>query len=241
MRVSTPLLALMAIGAVVALAPAAQAATPFTAGTGGGQDLAVGSDGTGHVVWLTDEAADRIGYCRVPAGGAACDSESTFLTFPPAPSASSSGDHAQVFTPAADKVVILASCTQCPGSANRTYRFISTNNGVDFSAAVEVGSIRLNGQAAYMNTDDVALSVSGRIFQGQDNPASATDLTLGVTASSVYDASAATVPASTKAVYAVNDLDTVRYRVFSDPVPGTSAADLNNVANWGGNQLLSAA
>jgi hypothetical protein len=239
MNARTPLLALIAIWALVALAPAAQAATPFTAGTGGGHDLAVGNDGTGHVVWLTDEAADRVGYCRVPAGGAACDSESTFLTFPAAPTASSAGDHAQVFTPAANKVVILASCNSCGGSGDRTYRFISTNNGVDFSAAVEVGSIELNGQAAFINSGDVALSVSGRIFQGQDDPASTTELTLGDTASSVYDASAATVPATTKAVYAVNDLDAVRYRVFSDPVPATTAADLNNIANWGAPQFFS--
>jgi hypothetical protein len=231
----------MIIGALMALAPAAQAATPFTAGAGSGHDLAVGSDGTGHVVWLTDEAADRIGYCRVPAGGTACDSESTFLSFPAAPTASSAGDHAQVFTPAANKVVILASCNACGGTGDRSYRFISTNNGVDFSAAVEVGSLELNGQAAFINTGDVALSVSGRLFQGQDDPASTTELTLGDTSSSVYDASAATVPSSTKAVYAVNDLNVARYRVFTDPVPGTSAADLNNIANWGAPQFLSAA
>lgn len=243
MRTRTPLLALTATIALLALAPAAQAATPFTAGTGGGHDLAVDSDGTGHLVWLTDEAADRIGYCRVPAGGAACDSESTFLTFPAAPTASSSGDHAQVFTPAPGKVVILASCNACGGSGDRTYRFSSPDNGASFpSTGVEVGSIELNGQAAFINSGDVALSVSGRIFQGQDDgPASTTELTLGDTSSSVYDSSAATVPATTKAVYAVNDLDVARYRVFTDPVPGTTAADLNNIANWGAPQFLSAA
>jgi hypothetical protein len=61
MRARTPLLALTITAALLALAPAATAATPFTAGAGSGQDLAVGSDGTGHVVWVTDEAADRIG------------------------------------------------------------------------------------------------------------------------------------------------------------------------------------
>jgi hypothetical protein len=60
MRTGTPLLALTAIAALLALAPAANAATPFTAGTGSGADVAVGSDGTGHVVWVTNEADDRI-------------------------------------------------------------------------------------------------------------------------------------------------------------------------------------
>jgi hypothetical protein len=86
----------------LALAPAAHAATPFTAGTGSGQDVAVGSDGTAHVVWVTEEADNRIGYCRIPAGGTGCDSESTFLDFPGATSDSPS-PHAQVFTPADNK------------------------------------------------------------------------------------------------------------------------------------------
>jgi hypothetical protein len=188
-RARTPLLASMIACALAALAPPAQAATPFTAGTGSGHDLAVGSDDTGHVVWLTDEVADRIGYCRVPAGGAACDT-TAFLVFPTAPSASSSGDHAEVFTPAPNKVVILASCNACGAAGDRTYRFISTDNGATFPSVAVVGSIELNGQAAYLNTGDIGLSVSGRIFQGQDD-VSGGELTLGETPSSVYDASAA--------------------------------------------------
>ena len=83
MRTRTPLLALTATIALLALAPAASAATPFTAGVGIGHDLAVGSDGTGHVVWLQDEdPSDRLHYCRVPAGGSACDGESTVLDLP---------------------------------------------------------------------------------------------------------------------------------------------------------------
>jgi hypothetical protein len=241
MKARTPLLALLALGALLALAPATQAATPFTAGNGNGHDLAVGSDGTGHVVWNTDEGADRVGYCRIPAGGTACDSESTFLPFPTVEPASSSGDHAQVFTPAPDKVVILASCTQCPGTGDRTYRFISTDNGASFpSAGVEVGSLDLNGQSAFINSGDVALAVSGRLFQGQDNPPGG-EITLGETPSSVYDASTALVPATTKALYAVNDLNTVRYRVFTDPAGPTTAADLSNITYWSATKLLSAA
>src|SRR5215210_3130801 len=94
----------LAAGLLLALAPAADAATPFTAGTGHGHDLAVGNDGTGHAVWLQDETpSDRVHYCRVPGGGSACDSESTILSFPGS-GANANGD-AQVFTPVANKVV----------------------------------------------------------------------------------------------------------------------------------------
>ena len=172
----------------------------------------MGSDGTGHVVWNTDEAGDRVGYCRIPAGGTACDSESTFLNFPaPSPSASASGDQAQVFTPAPNKVVILASCIQCPTGdvSPNTYRFISTNNGVDFSAPVQVGDLELNGQSAFINTNNVGLSVAGATFQGQDNSNPTTHVALGSSPTYVYDASVVAGPSATKAVYAVNDLHTV--------------------------------
>jgi hypothetical protein len=58
---------------------------------------------------------------------------------------------------------------------------------------------------------------------------------LGATALSVYDASVVTGPDAAEAVYAVNDLDTVRYRVFNDGDGGTvDAADLSNETFWGG-------
>ena len=240
MRARTPLLALTITAALLALAPAAIAATPFTAGAGSGQDLAVGSDGTGHVVWVTDEAADRIGYCRVPAGGTACDSESGFLTFPSGTSPSSPSPHAQVFTPAPNKVVILASCTNCTGIAQRTYRFISTNNGVSFDAGTQVGNLALNGQADYIDTGNVALSVEASDFQAQvgPSPGTVTQLALGQSPLYVYDASVAVDPGGTRAVYAVDNLNAVAYRVFQDPsTPGITAAELNNVANWSGSLL----
>ena len=241
MKARTPLLALLALGALLALAPATQAATPFTAGAGNGHDLAVGSDGTGHVVWNIDEAEDQVGYCRIPAGGTACDSESTILAFPGAsPSASSSGDHAQVFSPVPNKVVILASCIQCPtgDSSNNTYRFVSTNNGADFAVPVQVGDLELNGQSAFINTSNVGLSVAGATFQGQNNSNPTTHVALGSSPTYVYDASVVAGPSATKAVYAVNDLHTVWYRVFTDPVAPVTVPDLNTAGNWSGSPLL---
>ena len=110
----------------------------------------------------------------MPAGGSACDSESTPPTVPgPTLAANATGD-AQVFTPAANKVVILASCWDCGrgGITDRTFRWISTNNGVDFSAPVEIGSnLVLNGQAAYIDSRSTCRSATeGVEFQATDPP-----------------------------------------------------------------------
>src|SRR5215210_4856518 len=106
------LLLALAAALLPALAPAAHAATPFTVGTGSGHDLAVGSDGKAHLAWVIEGADDRVSYCRVPVGAAACEAVSS-LDFAGA-SSSSPSPHVQVFTPAAGKVVVLAACTQCP-------------------------------------------------------------------------------------------------------------------------------
>jgi hypothetical protein len=140
-----------------------------------------------------------------------------------------------VFTPAANKVVVLASCNACGAAGDYTYRFISAaTNGASFAAPVDVGDIDLNGQAAFINTGDVGLGVSGRRFQGMDDTAGMV-FNLGETPSSVYDASVVTGPGASEAVYAVNDLDIVRYRVFNDGDGGTvDALDLSNQTYWGG-------
>ena len=140
MRTRTPLLALLA-GAVLALAPAAEAATPFTAGTGAGHDLAVGDDGKGHVVWRVDAVDDEVRYCRVPAGGTACE-HTRVLAFDGAATQSPNND-VQVFWFAPNKVVVLGSCTQCPFADQQTIRFTSTNNGDTFDGGTQVGTLQL--------------------------------------------------------------------------------------------------
>ena len=67
-----PIIVAAALAAVIAVPPA-QAATPFTAGTGDDPSLAVGSDGSGHVVWTRRGVDDRVGYCRVRPEGEACE------------------------------------------------------------------------------------------------------------------------------------------------------------------------
>jgi hypothetical protein len=239
MRTRTPLLAVTIIGALLALAPAATAATPFTAGTGFGHDLAVGSDGTGHVVWAQDEdPTDRVHYCRVPGGGAACDAESTILTFPgPDVTANvTSGSDAQVFTPAPGKVVILASCWSCGAGAgaDQTFRWVSTDNGANFGAPVEIGrNLFLNGQAAYVDALSLSLAPEGVDFQATDPAAPNPDTLTAVLATGglfVYSPSVVYNEALDRAVWAVSDLDTVKFAYRVDAAP--TASVLNNVANW---------
>jgi hypothetical protein len=224
------------------------AATPFSAGTGFGHDLAVGGDGTGHVVFISDnEPADRVNYCRVPAGGSACDSESTVLDFPgPAPDAFSINSEAQIFTPAVNKVVILAPCFGCGigGATDRIWRWISTDNGANFTQpAVEVGrNMGLIGQSAYLNTGEIALGVEGGLFQAMDNPPPSTvELSLGEGFPFVYSPAVVPVPGAAKAVHAVNDLGIVKYAVFTDPTPpGTTADEFNMIGNWDTGNFLPA-
>jgi hypothetical protein len=244
MRITSRLLALTAAIFLMALIPAAQAATPFTAGVGVGHDLVTGSDGTGHVAWLQDESpTDRLHYCRVPAGASACDAESTVLDFGgPTFTANAVGD-AQVFTPVANRVVILASCWSCGSGSttDRTFRWISTDNGANFGAPVEVGrNLVLNGQASYVDSLNLSLGVEGGPFQATDpalpSPDTAT-ATLATGGLFVYSPAVVYDETLDRAVYATNDLDTVKYAYREDATP--TAAELNNVANWQTERLLS--
>ena len=231
-----------ATAATLACAAPAVAATPFSGPTtGSGWDLAVGADGTGHAAWLTDEAGDRVQYCRVPAGGSACDGESALLSFPGG-AAAEAGYDAQIFTPAPNKIVIFASCYVCGagGAADRSWRWISTDDGANFGAPVEVGSLRLEGQAAYLASGDVGLGAEGSLFQGMNDGPSASELDLG-SGGFVYSQAVAVVPGgSQQVVHAVDNLDTVKYAVFTEPSPPVSAADANTLAKWQSGKFLPA-
>ena len=225
-------------GAVLALAPAANAAIPFTAGTGTGHDIAVAPDGTAHVVWITNEADDRIGYCRVPPGGSACDSESGFLTFPDADATASAQGSAQVFTSGASAVAILAGCTQCPSGdvSTNTYAQASANSGVSFTGSGPVGDLGLSGQSAHLGGANVLGVAASRIQGMPSGPASPIDLGGG---SYSYSASAALVPGMNEAVYAVNNLATVKYRIFNSA--STTPATVNTAGNWSSDRFIAGA
>jgi hypothetical protein len=237
-----------ATAAVLAHAAPALGATPFSAGIGTGHDLAVGSDGTGHVVWIRDDGTeDEVPYCRVPAGGAACDGESTILEFPDTSASNpDSFGTAHVFAPAPNKVVVVASCTQCGtgGLPDRTYRWTSTDNGVTFPAVQELGNdLMVGGQTGHMTSGgvDVVLGVEGGLFMGMDFPIiENADFSLGGGAGFVFNPAVVPGPDPSTVIHAIDDLHAVKYAVFTDPATaGITPAELNNPSNWV-SKLLSA-
>jgi hypothetical protein len=235
--------AVLATAAIMALASAAPAlgATPFNAGIGTGHDLAVGSDGTGHVVWIRDDGVeDEVPYCRVPAGGSACDGESTILEFPEAgPPVPDSFGTAHVFAPAPSKVVVVASCTQCGtgGITDRTYIWVSVNNGVTFTSGDEVGNdLMVGGQTGFMTSGgiDVVLGVEGGLFMGMALPGiDSGDFSLGGGGGFVFNPAVVPGPDASTVIHAIDDLHAVKYAVFTDPMTaGITPAELNNPSNW---------
>src|SRR5687768_8047398 len=124
-----PIIVAVALAAVIAV-PHAHAATPFTAGTGDDPSLAVGPDGSGHVVWTTRGVDDRVGYCRVRPEGEACERTEELAFGGPAALLMTAP---AVFTPAPNKVVIASSCANCDaGAGTTTFIWTSTNNGQSF-------------------------------------------------------------------------------------------------------------
>ncbi len=222
---------------LAAAAPAAEAATPFTAGVGANPSVAVGSEGSGHVVWATTEANSRVGYCRAAAGAAACN-RTDVLAFPGA--AANSTGRPVVFAPAVNKVVIVAGCWNCGagGVTDRTYRWISINNGESFGAPTEIGrSVETHGSGLWL--DDAGMFVGA-----SSSRAKAADLTAGEGVQYatggifVYGPEVARVPGSNKLVAATNDLDVVKFGVF-DGSPLT-VAGVNNALNWSVDRTLGA-
>lgn len=232
-----PLIRLLCIAiACLAIPASAEAAAPFTAGDGGDPSVAVGSDGTGHIVWETTAANTQVGYCRVSSEATACN-RTEILGFPGSSGAQRAGK-AEVFTPAPEKVVIVAGCWACPtGTQNRTYRWISTNNGTSFSSPEEIGTgPDTGGRGAWL--DDVSLYVGTTDFHVK---AAAKDLEPGVAYATgglfVYGPEVARVQGTNKLVAATNDLAVVKYGVYKgSPL---SIANINNVANWEIDKTLS--
>jgi hypothetical protein len=155
------------------------------------------------VAWRTDAADDTITYCRIAAGGSGCDLTRT-LNFPGAGSIALG--QAQVFAPETNMVVISAGCTQCTGSAERTFRWISSDNGSSFDVGTEVGDMRFGGEGSYIGGGNM-LGVNGGLFQAM----STTVAPLNLGGSAVFSPSTVRGGAS-EAIYASNDLAAVRYR-----------------------------
>jgi hypothetical protein len=225
-RVVAPLAVAVSLLAVPSLA---HSATPFSPGNGSGHDLAVGSDGSAHLAWLSEGGDEAVRYCRVPAGGSACDLTQT-LDFTGA--SSDALGQVQVFAPEVNAVVIYAGCTQCTGASEQTVRWVSGTNGVSFAPEGAVGEMRLGGEGHYLGSLNI-LGVNGGQFQAM---ASAIDpLVLG-SGAYVYSPSAVRA-APSEAVHVVNNLSTVKYRVYSGAL---TPASLNVIGGWSADMFLSA-
>jgi hypothetical protein len=221
-------LLLLVLFASSALAGQANAATPFTVGTGGGPSVAVGADGTGHVVWPTPNPTS-VGYCRVSAGAEACD-RSTLIPFGGADPQKTG--RPMVFTPAPNKIVIVAGCWACGagGTTNRTFRWTSTNNGETFAGPTEIG-LRLTtaGAGTWLDTEEIWVGVAGsRVKANELTPFEGVRYATGGTF--VYEPEITRVPGTNKLVAVTNDLDVVKFGVFDgDPL---TPAGINDVGNW---------
>jgi hypothetical protein len=233
--VSWPVRLLLIAAVVLALPAAAQAATPFSAGSGSEPSVAVGSDGTGHVVWGTSGDNDQVGYCRIAAGGQACN-RTELLSFGASTAANNAG-RARVFTPTPGKVVIVAGCWNCPtGIVERTYRWISTDNGTSFGAPVEIGSgTETEGFGLWL--DDLGIFVGATASRAKAATAGGEGIQYASGGLFVYGPEIARVPGTTKLVAATNDLDVVKFGVYGGAGPHTIPA-FNNVANWTIDQTL---
>jgi hypothetical protein len=208
---------------------AAAAATPFTAGSGSDPSVAVGADGTGHVVWETDEPNTKVGYCRVSPGATACN-RIELLNFDTSTDANAAG-HAVVFTPAPNKVVIVAGCWNCPtGILDRTYRWISVNNGASFSMGIQIGNgLATEGYGTWLDDLDIFVGASDSHVKAAAPGGEGVQYATGGIFS--YGPQVVRVPGTNKLVAATNDLEVVKYGVYNGASPPT-ATTINNPANW---------
>ena len=227
-----PIIVAAALAAVIAV-PQAQAATPFTAGTGDHPSLAVGPDGSGHVVWTKRGVDDRVGYCRVRREGEACERTDELAFGGPAALLMTAP---AVFTPAPNKVVIASSCANCnAGAGTTTFIWTSTNNGQSFGAPQR---LRVFSGGAGLTSgiwlDDLGIYVGQGSRVGASAaatlPTPGIDLTpIGGGPESVFDPVLTRVPGTDKLVAAVNDLATIHYAVYTG---AGSVAALNDPGNW---------
>ena len=108
---------LVVLAALLAVVPAARAATPFTVGQGSNPRISVAPNGTGYVVWgipprgATDDAA--IGFCRIPKGADACDRTFTIPYPETVVGQVQSPGNVTVTAESDTKIRVTGSCWQC--------------------------------------------------------------------------------------------------------------------------------
>ncbi len=232
-----PICIVLTAVALAAAPAAAQAGIPFTAGSGAEPSIAVGSDGSGHVVWETTDDNAQVGYCRVSAGAGACN-RTELLNFSTSTDANRAG-RATVYTPAPNKVVIVAGCWNCPsGVQDRTYRWISTTNGDSFGAPVEIdNTFGTEGFGTWLEDTGVFVAAGGSRVKAEPGVGEGVQYASG--GLFVYWPEVVRLPGSDRLVAATNDLDVVKYGVYNGGPP--IAVNINNAVVWEVDKTLSGA
>lgn len=200
------------------------AAAPFSAGTGHDPQVAVGADGTGHVVWITDEAGgDRVGYCRVVRDGTSC-ARTDLLAFPGVAGAQATHSVPQAFTPADGRVLVVASCWSCGagGTTNRTFVWTSADGGASFGAPVERGDgIIMAGQGAFVSETDTIVGIGGSDLLAMGDAPLATAPVKHTASAIIASPAVARVPGADSLVAVSSDMAQVRFARYAGPLTAT--------------------
>lgn len=122
----------------------ADAARPFSLGSGFSPNVAVANDGTAHFVWYEERGdVDRLRYCQVPRGQTDCEKKQTFDGTGDAPYR----DHRAFVFVNGSEVLLLASYSRNQPAPHRfdhlAYR--STDGGNSFGSAAPVGDPEREG------------------------------------------------------------------------------------------------
>ena len=220
-----------AVVATMAAAPAASAATPFTAGLGRAASLAVGADGSGHVVWTTDGDNARVGYCRVSAGAESCN-RTDVLSFGTATGALAAA-RPVVSTPAPNKVVIAGTCSLCPGGGGSpTYVWTSTNNGASFGAprvlTVFSGGTPIS-RGLWLDDAGIFVGTGPRVGASNTPAAPTVGIDYAPGGSFIFDPDIVRVPGTDGLIAVANDLRAIRYAVYTG---AAAVGAINTSSNW---------
>jgi hypothetical protein len=247
------LAAVVAAGLLTAALAAgpAQAANPFTVGTGKAPAIVVTPNGTAHVAWLVEESGatpGKIVWCRIPAGAAACDRLHD-VVLPDRPGETERPGAQVVLSADSDTSLdLVAGCYECwntTGSTENVTRWSTT----DAAATAPLTNPLLgktpttsgmSGPGANLPAGPYVGPAGGSSIIARPGAAEGTSVTLSTSGTFVYDPSVARVPGLDELVYAVNDLGTVKYAVYDDAGPALSAANIMTTGNWARDLLLGA-